>query len=261
VKNYIFYFSGTGNSLSTAKQVFTKIENTKLINIAEQTDSGYEIEDADTIGFVLPVYLFGAPLIAEEFIKKLKIKSHKYLYVLFVHGGAPYSAVNNFQKKLNEAGLKVDAGYEVVSPDNYIEGNNPPHINAVKEILVESKLEIETVVKEIINKKNTFPKISIWKKLFGSLIRLSFKGIASKAAQKFIVSDECNACGICVKLCPRKIISINDTSKPKWIGNNCEMCFSCINLCPNEAIEIGKKTEGRNRYKNPEITVQEMIVR
>ena len=55
MKNYIFYFSGTGNSLYTAKLVSSKLENTELINIAKQIDTGYEVEKADTIGFVIPV--------------------------------------------------------------------------------------------------------------------------------------------------------------------------------------------------------------
>ncbi|MBT3318959.1 MAG: 4Fe-4S binding protein [Clostridia bacterium] len=261
MNNYIFYFSGTGNSLSIAKQICARTQNTELISITNQIESGYEIEDADTIGFVLPVYLFGAPLIAEEFIKKLKIKRHKYLYVLFVHGGAPYSAVNNFKSKLNDAGLKVDAGFEIVSPDNYIAGNNPPNIEEARDILSKSKEELNKVIEEMKNRENSFPKISLRKNLFGTLMRPSFKGIASKAAQKFITTNDCNACGTCVKLCPRGIISINENNRPEWIGSNCEMCFSCINLCPKKAIEIGKKTEGRNRYKNPEVTITELTVR
>ena len=159
MNNYIFYFSGTGNSLSIAKQICARTQNTELISITNQIESGYEIEDADTIGFVLPVYLFGAPLIAEEFIKKLKIKRHKYLYVLFVHGGAPYSAVNNFKSKLNDAGLKVDAGFEIVSPDNYIAGNNPPNIEEARDILSKSKEELNKVIEEMKNTEDLSPTI------------------------------------------------------------------------------------------------------
>lgn len=35
--------------------------------------------------------------------------------------------------------------------------------------------------------------------------------------------------------------------------------MACIQYCPNEAIEYGKKTIGRKRYKNPNISLKEMI--
>jgi len=261
MNNYIFYFSGTGNSLYTAKLISAKDKNTELVSITRHIKNGYEIEKADTIGFVIPVYVFGAPIIVEEFIKKLKVNEYNYLYILFVHGGGPYSAVFNFKKKLSKAGFRVDAGYEVVSPENYIVGNNPPDIKKSIELLETTKEELQKVIEDVKTKKKIFPNIVFWKKILGMLLQPFFKSIASKASKKFSVSSNCNGCEICVKLCPREIISLNTDRQPEWKGNNCEMCYACINICPQKAIEIEKKTQGKNRYKNPEITVSELIVR
>lgn len=261
MKNAIFYFSGTGNSLYTAKQVCSKLDDCELINIAKQIQNGYEIDEVDSIGFIIPVYVFGAPLIVEEFIEKIKITKYRYLYILFVHGGAPYSAVFSLKKKLTLAGYRVDAGYELLSADNYIEGNNPPDNEKSIELVKLLNEEVDRIIDKIKNKIKGFPRTAIWKKLFGSLVQPSFNKIASKASKKFRVTDKCNGCSTCVKLCPREIILLNDKKKPEWIGNNCEMCFACINLCPKMAIEIGKKTIGRNRYKNPEISIKELMIR
>ncbi|MDD3092322.1 MAG: 4Fe-4S binding protein, partial [Methanoregulaceae archaeon] len=39
--------------------------------------------------------------------------------------------------------------------------------------------------------------------------------------------------------------------RPVWL-HHCEQCMACIQLCPTDAIQAGK-TEGRRRYRNPEI--------
>lgn len=35
--------------------------------------------------------------------------------------------------------------------------------------------------------------------------------------------------------------------------------MACIQYCPKQAIEYSKKTVGRKRYRNPNVTLQEMI--
>jgi len=47
--------------------------------------------------------------------------------------------------------------------------------------------------------------------------------------------DKCIRCGICMKGCPSKNISLNPEGFPVW-GRNCIMCLSCELHCPKEAI-------------------------
>lgn len=261
MKDYIFYFSGTGNTLSVAKKISEKLSNGKVIDIAQVVDGGYRIESADRIGLVMPVYVFGAPLIVEAFIDKLDVKRYQYMYVVFTHGGAPYSAVSDLRKKLENKGLHVQAGFEILTPDNYIEGKNPPDQREAKEILQTTKKETLHVANAVQRKEATFPRTPVWQKCFGSLVRRSLKGYTAKAPGKFRFTSACNGCGACVKLCPRKVIALDQNRNPAWEGNSCVMCFSCINLCPKQAIEIGKKTIGRNRYKNPDVQLSDLMRR
>lgn len=97
--NYIFYFTGTGNSLYVAKKIAKALDNTILVNIAQNIDKHFEIKTANRVGFVLPVYAFREPVIVEEFIKRLRIKNYNYLYIFLVHGGSPLSAFDSIQKK------------------------------------------------------------------------------------------------------------------------------------------------------------------
>lgn len=257
----MFYFTGTGNTLHVAKKICEIRGNTELIEINNKNCKGFTIEDADRIGFALPVYLFGSPIIVDEFIENLIINNHKYLYVVFTHGGAPYSAVKNFSKKLKKGGFVLNAGYEVNSPNNYIEENNPPNEEEALNIIKKADLELSEIAISIENKTTVYPNKPLWQTLLGSLLQKTFTSYVKKAPKKFKVTDQCNNCSICVSLCPRETIEIGKNNQPIWSGSKCEMCMACINLCPQKAIEIQDKTIGRTRYKNPFIKINELIKR
>lgn len=259
MKNYIFYFTGTGNSLYVAKKIAEEIENTELISIANNIDKGYEIEKADRVGFVIPVYAFREPLIVEEFLKKLNICEYNYLYTFLVHGGSPLAATDGLAKKLTEKDFNVTASYDLKTPSNYITGGNLPNETDANKILENQSSKLEQIIDSIKSRNRNTQKIIFWKRWLGALIRPLLKSAASKTAKNFYTTDKCNGCGICSKLCPGKIISLNKEKKPVWSGDNCEMCYACINLCPQKAIENGKNTKDRNRYKNPKISLNELI--
>ena len=62
----------------------------------------------------------------------------------------------------------------------------------------------------------------------------------------FIAGEKCTGCGACVRLCPRKNITLSG-GRPRWSGN-CTHCMACISYCPTQAIEYGKKSAGKPRY-------------
>ena len=75
-------------------------------------------------------------------------------------------------------------------------------------------------------------------------------------AQKFAVSDACVACGQCARLCPRGNIRIEGGRAV--IGGNCIQCLSCLQYCPQQAISIGRITDRREHYHNPNVTAAEL---
>lgn len=54
-------------------------------------------------------------------------------------------------------------------------------------------------------------------------------------AKSFYASRDCNNCGLCIKECPVKAISLVD-NRPFW-SYRCESCMHCMNTCPKTAIE------------------------
>ena len=68
MKTKIFYFSGTGNSLSVARKIANGIGESEVIAIPNVINKIKNIE-SETVGFVFPVYGWGLPRIIVDFIK------------------------------------------------------------------------------------------------------------------------------------------------------------------------------------------------
>lgn len=75
--------------------------------------------------------------------------------------------------------------------------------------------------------------------LFGQ--RLYFYNKTRKYTNKLKIDKvKCVGCGVCVKLCPMKNLSIShNIAKAE---ENCTMCYRCINKCPQQAITLLGKT-------------------
>lgn len=76
-----------------------------------------------------------------------------------------------------------------------------------------------------------------------------FSKVVGKKAAQYTVNDKCIGCGTCVSVCPRHNIRL-EGGRPVF-GGDCIGCLSCIQYCPAEALNVGKVTEKRERYHNP----------
>jgi MinD superfamily P-loop ATPase len=89
-----------------------------------------------------------------------------------------------------------------------------------------------------------------------SLPAWCFKRGVRKTALKYDVSDNCSACGLCAKICPVRNIQM-EGGKPTF-GGHCEQCMACLQWCPQKAINYNGKTESRERYHHPDISMQDL---
>ncbi|MCL1987197.1 MAG: 4Fe-4S ferredoxin, partial [Firmicutes bacterium] len=63
MKNRIYFFTGTGNSLKAAKYIAEALGDCEILAICKGADVNVPNE-CETVGFVLPVYFFGLPKMA-----------------------------------------------------------------------------------------------------------------------------------------------------------------------------------------------------
>lgn len=260
----IFYFSGTGNSLQVAKNI-GKHNDEKLISIASEMnnkkdDFKYTLKDNEVIGFVYPVYAWGPPKMVIDFIAKLKLDNYKdnYIFSVATCGENIGNTMKVLSTSLKKKNLKIDSGFSVSMPSNYIiMGDIDSKEKEEKKLLAaeETLKNINNVIKE--RKKDVF---QIMKGPIPGILTCVVNPLFNKGAmntKKFYANDKCTGCGICESVCNCKSIKVQ--GKPKW-GKECTQCLACIHLCPVSAIQYGKGTESKGRYKNPNVTIDEMKV-
>ena len=246
----VFYFTATGNSKFIADRIAAATSE-QSYNIAEYTEKGqysFELPEGEGLGFVVPVYYYGIPMIVSEFIAKLEISSKReyYSYVILNCGGTTGDAARFIQRV-----IKIDAVFGVKTVDNYVPMFNVVSESEITERLDNAEREVDVVI-DAIRKKVTGTHNGVKGRLPGLMTSMfSLLYIRGRKTKKFRVNDKCDDCGLCEKVCPRKAISISE-GKPVWKEPKCEICLACLHRCPVNAIEYGKSA-GRGQFVNPRV--------
>ena len=231
----IFYFTGTGNSLFTARKI-AEANDAELISIPHAITEQKSYSD-DVIGFVYPQYANGLPKMVRKFIVNNTFKAD-YIFAVDLYSFIHFKALGEIADL-----IPLNYGTYLKTPNNFIFLFNSPKDPKAKIAKVEK--EIERVIKDISNRasKPINPKRGIGNatKYFGE--------------SKFKLTAACTRCGTCARICPANNIKIDKTVA---FENNCEMCYACVNLCPSHAIYSNSATLKRRQYKNPVISVDEI---
>jgi ferredoxin/flavodoxin len=254
----IYYFTGTGNSLAVARDIAKEI-NGELISIPSVIDNDRIKTDADVIGIVFPVYMWGMPLIIERFVKKIENLNGKYIFAVATYGGMPGATINMLEKVIKSYNGDLAAGFTVHMPGNYIPMYGAFDEEKQQQLFSGFDKKVETIAEHIKSRKkgkkensNVFVNL-----LLSGIINKASSGHIPKMDKQFWVDEKCNRCGICKKVCPVNNIDLIDR-KPLWQGN-CDQCLACIQWCPEKAIQYGKKTAARKRYHHPNVKVADVI--
>ena len=98
---------------------------------------------------------------------------------------------------------------------------------------------------------------SIFCNVIATVMGATKRGAMKRTAQTYTISDECNGCGTCSKVCPVANVLQSNDGKPSF-GMNCESCYAFVHNCPQRAIHVRKERSGE-RFRNSEVTVKEII--
>lgn len=255
MKNKIFYFTGTGNSLWTARVLSSNLENSEIIPILNP--SMKNLKDSETVGVVFPVYMHRIPYLVADFIKTFPKLT--YLYAVAVNGGNKGQVFSYFRKKLLYGKEELKAGFSIITPNNYLPYGEAVEGDKRDRLFSTARAKLNRI-SGIIRKGKTFfdKEDSFFKKNISPGIHHSFGyKYLNYLDKNFYVEDSCTSCGVCEKVCPVGNIT-RPEGRPVW-HRSCQMCFACINLCPESSIQYGKKTSGMKRYRNPEVSVADII--
>ncbi len=248
----LYYFSATGNSLVVARDLASEFCDARLIPITKAFELGSE-EQADTIGIIFPVYMFGLPLIVADFLRTLKVKKGTYIFSVATLGGLSGRAHSLARKILKAAGNDLACGFSVIMPGNY----TPLYGAITKEqqdkIFRREKARVKEIAQLVREHKSGIfeekPFLANFL-LYVLLYRVGSAQIPS-SAKGFWITDVCTKCGRCAKVCP--VVNIEmENGKPRWL-DHCQHCMACLQWCPVEAIQYKKTTLGKKRYHHPDV--------
>lgn len=257
MKTTIFYFSGTGNCLMVSRDLAVEIGDSEVISIPRAINNQLNLS-AGAIGIVYPVYMWGMPRIVVRFIEKLKSAGDKYIFAVATYGGLCGNALGQTARQLQSQGQKLSAGFAVKMPGNYT-----PLYGAIAEKQQARMFNKEEErIKEIAGIVRDRRPYGIEKSfaLFNLVSCAVYKLGSSRIPVMdtgFWADEKCNGCGICEKVCPVNNVKLC-SARPIW-QHKCEQCMACLQWCPQEAVQYKKSTINRKRYRNPRVTLADLL--
>ena len=256
MKTIIYYYTGTGNSLWTARLLAAELGDTKLCPMISM--NACTPAETEAIGLVFPVHMWGVPSLVLNFLQRMEKDPNRYYFACAVNAGQVSRTLVQLQHHLASSGLKLSLGFDIVLPSNYIPWGGPGPAEKLARLHVEAREKIKNVAPSIANRQTApMEKGPLWQRIvFTAIYKLTFNMIP-KMDKDFWVDEKCNGCGICAKTCPVANISMTQ-DKPTWL-HRCEQCLACIQWCPKESIQYGKKTPQYERYHHPEVTLKDML--
>ncbi len=263
MKKVIYCFSGTGNSMRTAKIIAKEIGGANVVSVRSNPDD-FPAADADIIGFVCPVYEWDVPGSMKEFAEKLSINPNAYIFMvatyILIHG----RCFETIETVLNDKSAHLNYGRALrcVASQCIAYPPFPPE----KIMVPRSERNAAKIGREIASrKKRTYPKMSPITRWLYPKVMIPYINVEQEYDKGFFTSEACVGCEICRKVCPCKNITF-ENEHPVW-NHNCHGCNACVVYCPQKAIlfktpeaylqlgtPISKKLglpEGRKRYHNP----------
>jgi len=271
MRNIIYYFSGTGNSLRTAMQIAKEIGGAEIISIRCIPES-VSANNADVIGFICPVYEWDMPGTMKDFVKKIKINPHAYIFMVATYIAIHGKCFETMENLLSKKGTHLNYGYALRCVASQCTAYPPFPPEKIMIPYMEKK--IKKISKDIsIHKNKAYPHMSsITRKLYPKLM-IPYLKIEHKYDKGFYTNNKCIGCATCVKVCPTLNIVIKD-SHPVW-NHHCHGCMACVAYCPTKAIQfktppayeqlktmISKRLclpEKRKRYHNPFIKATDLM--
>ena len=252
----LYVYTGTGNSLWIARQLALELKDAALQFMPLLSK---EIQtEADRVGIIFPVHIWGLPSHVIQFIHHLQVKPETYLFALAVNAGQPAATLLQLQKIMSTRGGSLAVGGSLVMPSNYTPWGGPGPIDIQQRRFREAQEKVKALAGAILRgERKRVDRGPLWQNIVLSWIyKMSFRSV-HKMDKKFWVDDKCNRCGICSEVCPAGNIEMTG-GKPAWL-HRCEQCLACLQWCPQEAIQVGEKTAKYPRYHHPEVILEDML--
>lgn len=249
-ENIIYCYSGSGNCLNMARYIAKNLGDTDIVMMRGKpviTDA----REYKRVGFIFPCYAGGLPGDVEKHVRQIVIGPNAYKFGIVQYAGYMGSGLHKIDEivGLNYwAGVAQHCSAIWLMPHNLCLAPQSIEKSQSKSAAFAQKVAEEVKIYKYTAKP---PKMEVFGLMNGRL-----PDVNKKLNAKMTVSDACVSCGTCVAVCPKGNIELHHGMPV--IGTDCIGCMSCVQYCPKEAINVGKLTQKRERYHNPNVSAADL---
>lgn len=210
----IYYFSTTGNSLTTARRIAQEMGGCRLIPVMSTRSSLKIYEESDAVGFIFPVYFSDMPYPVREMISKMIFTQNPYLFIVTTSRGHSGAVAQRTDQLLRTRGQKLSLALQIDMP-----GNSYLNDLSVDEMhLANQEKAIADALPALIGREARDYSSDELLPLRQTAWPNNFRGITA--------DENCTGCGLCAQLCPMGNIRIEDGRA--LIGDDCATCLACF---------------------------------
>jgi ferredoxin len=250
----IYYFSGTGNTLWSARKLAALFgPTTELFNIGSVMEQPPSMIEAERIIIMFPVYAFGVPVLVRRFLMRHIIHA-SYIAALVTCGTVSGGALAEVYGLLRRRHVRLSYAARIPSVENYIPIFGPPKEKTKEKRLAAQEESTERAGQEILAGAVNRPWLI---RPFSWIVRTLFRLGKRFFVKAYTVDGICNGCALCAKICPAAAITIE--RKYPVFGSHCEHCQACLNWCPQRAIGYIRLKQNTPRYHHPQVKARDML--
>lgn len=271
MEKIIYYFSGTGNSLRTARIIAGELGGAKLFSMGNDPQAVPGTR-AEVIGFVCPVYEWDVPKTVKAFVERLAVNPNAYVFMVATYIAIHGRCFETIDGLLREKGSQLHYGKALRCVASQCTAYQP--FPPARLMVPLSEKGARKIGREVSSKKlRKYPAMSpVSRRLYAKMM-LPFLNVQQEYDKGFYPSDACTGCQTCRKVCPCGNITFSE-KRPVW-NHACIGCNACVVYCPTKAIQFKTPEayarlnnvitrrlglpEKRIRYHNPYITALDLM--